>query len=169
MSDFKMIGALTFDQGIAVRSTTQNAPIGQEVQALDAASTGYGVGTFVYAKGVASTAVGSFVTIADNHTTALAVANGVGQVALAMSASVANEYGWYHIVGQGAGKVLAGFAATGGDAYLTATATAGSLDDTDAAGDLVANAVPVSAIDTPSTGLAEFQLSRPSVADGLDN
>lgn len=167
MSDFKMIGALTFDQGIAVRSTTQNAPIGQEVQALDAASTGYGVGTFVYAKGVASTAVGSFVTIADNHTTALAVANGVGQVALAMSASVANEYGWYHIVGQGAGKVLAGFAATGGDAYLTATA--GSLDDADAAGDLVANAVPVSAIDTPSTGLAEFQLSRPSVADGLDN
>ena len=165
MSDFKMIGALTFDQGIAVRSTTQNAPIGQEVQALDAASTGYGVGTFVYAKGVASTAVGSFVTIADNHTTALAVADGVGQVALAMSASVAN--GWYHIVGQGAGKVLAGFAATGGDAYLTATA--GSLDDTDVAGDLVANAVPVSAIDTPSTGLAEFQLSRPSVANGLDN
>ena len=167
MSDFKMIGALTFDQGIAVRSTTQNAPIGQEVQALDAASTGYGVGTFVYAKGVASTAVGSWVTIADNHTTALAAADGVGQVALAMSASVANEYGWYHIVGQGAGKVLAGFAATGGDAYLTATA--GSLDDADEAGDLVANAVPVSAIDTPSTGLAEFQLSRPSVADGLDN
>tara|TARA_R110000765_G_scaffold10813_1_gene33196 strand:+ start:6699 stop:7202 length:504 start_codon:yes stop_codon:yes gene_type:complete len=167
MSDFKMIGALTFDQGIAVRSTTQNAPIGQEVQALDAASTGYGVGTFVYAKGVASTAVGSWVTIADNHTTALAEADGVGQVALAMSASVANEYGWYHIVGQGAGKVLAGFAATGGDAYLTATA--GSLDDADAAGDLVANAVPVSAIDTPSTGLAEFQLSRPSVANGLDN
>lgn len=167
MSDFKMIGALTFDQGIAVRSTTQNAPIGQEVQALDAASTGYGVGTFVYAKGVASTAVGSFVTIADNHTTALAVADGVGQVALAMSASVANEYGWYHIVGQGAGKVLSGFAATGGDAYLTATA--GSLDDADVAGDLVANAVPVSAIDTPSTGLAEFQLSRPSVANGLDN
>ena len=84
-----------------------------------------------------------------------------------MSASVASQWGWYQISGQAAGKVLASFAATGGDAYLTATA--GSLDDADVAGDLVANAVPVSAIDTPSSGLAEFQLSRPSVANGLDN
>jgi hypothetical protein len=167
MSDFKITGALTFPQAIDATSTTQNAPIGTIVTAVDVAATAYGIGEFIYLKGVASTTVGDFVTIADNHTTALAVADGVGQVALAMSACVASNYGWYQISGQGAGNVLALFAATGGDAYLTATA--GSLDDADVAGDLVANAVPVSAIDTPTTGLAEFQLSRPSVANGLDN
>ena len=167
MSNFRITGALTFAQAIDENSTTQEAPLGMVVIANDVATTAYGIGEFIYCKGVASTVVGSFVTIADNHTTALAVADGVGQVAVAMSASVASEWGWYQISGQAAGKVLASFAATGGDAYLTATA--GSLDDADVAGDLVANAVPVSAIDTPSTGLAEFQLSRPSVANGLDN
>lgn len=167
MSDFKFVGALTFGQAIDETSTTQEAPLGTIVTAKDVASTGYGIGEFIYLKGVASTAVGSWVTIADNHTTALAVADAVGQVAVAMSACVANNYGWYQISGQAAGKVLASFAATDGDAYLTATA--GSLDDADVAGDLVLGAVPVSAIDTPSTGLAEFQLNRPSVSNGLDN
>lgn len=167
MSDFKFVGALTFDQDIDETSTTKNYPLGTIAYARDLASTDYGVGEFIYLKGVASTAVGSWVTIADNHTTALAVADAVGQVAVAMSACVADNYGWYQIKGQAAGKVLASFAASGGDAYLTATA--GSLDDADVAGDFVLGAVPVSDIDTPSTGLAEFQLNYPSVSNGLDN
>jgi hypothetical protein len=167
MSDFKFVGSLTFDQAIDETSTTAKVPLGTIVQAKDLASTGYGIAEFIYLKGVASTAVGSWVTIADNSTTALAVANAVGQVAVAMSACVASNWGWYQISGQAAGKVLTSFAATGGDAYLTATA--GSLDDADVAGDFVLNAVPVSAIDTPSTGLAEFQLNRPSVSNGLDD
>ena len=167
MSDFKFVGSLTFDQAIDETYTTAKVPLGTIVQAKDLASTGYGIAEFIYLKGVASTAVGSWVTIADNSTTALAVANAVGQVAVAMSACVASNWGWYQISGQAAGKVLTSFAATGGDAYLTATA--GSLDDADVAGDFVLNAVPVSAIDTPSTGLAEFQLNRPSVSNGLDD
>jgi len=167
MSDFKIIGPLTFDQGIAETSTTQMAPLGMVVLAEDQATTGYGAGEFIYLAGVASTAVGSWVTIADNQTTALAVANAVGQVAVAMSANVASQWGWYQISGQAAGKVLTGFAATDSDAFLTATG--GSLDDADVAGDFVLGAVPVSAIDTPSSGLAEFQLNRPSVSNGLDN
>tara|TARA_R110002073_G_scaffold126244_1_gene271020 strand:+ start:715 stop:1218 length:504 start_codon:yes stop_codon:yes gene_type:complete len=167
MSDFKIIGPVTFDQAIDETSTTQKAPLGMIVLAEDQATTGYGVGEFIYLKGVASTLVGSFVTIADNQTTALAVANGIGQVAVAMSINVASQFGWYQISGQAAGKVLASFASAGSDAFLTATA--GSLDDADVAGDFVLSAVPVSNIDTPSSGLAEFQLNRPSVSDGLDN
>jgi len=167
MSDFKIIGPVTFDQAIDETSTTQKAPLGMIVLAEDQASTGYGVGEFIYLAGVASTAVGSWVTIADNQTTALAVADAVGQVAVAMSANVASSWGWYQISGQAAGKVLASFAATDSDAFLTSTA--GSLDDADVAGDFVLGAVPVSAIDTPSSGLAEFQLNRPSVSNGLDN
>jgi hypothetical protein len=167
MSDFKIIGPVTFDQAIDETSTTQMAPLGMVVLAEDQATTGYGVGEFIYLKGVASTVVGSFVTIADNQTTALAVANGIGQVAVAMSINVASQFGWYQISGQAAGKVLASFASAGSDAFLTATA--GSLDDADVAGDFVLSAVPVSDIDTPSSGLAEFQLNRPSVSDGLDN
>jgi hypothetical protein len=167
MSDFKIIGPLTFDQGIAETSTTQMAPLGAIVQAEDQATTGYGVGEFIYLAGVASTAVGSWVTIADNQTTALAVANAIGQVAVAMSANVASQWGWYQTSGQAAGLVLTGFASSGSDAFLTSTG--GSLDDTDVAGDFVLSAVPVSDRDTPSSGLAEFQLNRPSVSDGLDN
>ena len=167
MSDFKIIGPVTFDQAIDETSTTQKAPLGMIVLAEDQATTGYGVGEFIYLKGVASTAVGSWVTIADNQTTALATANAIGQVAVAMSANVASQWGWYQIGGQAAGLVLTGFVATGSDAFLTSTA--GSLDDADVAGDFVLGAVPVSNIDTPSSGLAEFQLNRPSVSDGLDN
>jgi hypothetical protein len=167
MSDFKIIGPVTFDQAIDETSTTQMAPLGMIVLAEDQAATGYGVGEFIYLAGVASTAVGSWVTIADNQTTALAVANGIGQVAVAMSANVASSWGWYQISGQAAGKVLVGFAATGSDAFLTGTA--GSLDDADVAGDFVLGGVPLSAIGTPSGGLAEFQLNRPSVSDGLNN
>lgn len=167
MSDFKIIGPVTFDQAIDETSTTQMAPLGMVVLAEDQATTGYGVGEFIYLAGVGSTAVGSWVTIADNQTTALATANAIGQVAVAMSANVASSWGWYQISGQAAGLVLTGFVASGSDAFLTSTA--GSLDDTDVAGDFVLGAVPVSARDTPSSGLAEFQLNRPSVSDGLDD
>jgi|TARA_Y100000310_G_scaffold31852_1_gene30203 hypothetical protein len=154
-------------QNIDETSTTKKHPLGTTVMAHDFNSTtDYGEGEFIYLKGVASTAVGSWVTIADNHTTALAVADGVGQVGVAMSANVANQWGWYQIAGQAAGLVLTGFVASGSDAYLTATA--GSLDDSAVEGDFVCNAVPVSARDTPSSGLAEFQLARPFVRNLLD-
>jgi hypothetical protein len=83
-----------------------------------------------------------------------------------MSANVANQYGWYQIYGKGVAKVLASFA-DNGDCYLTATA--GSVDDADVAGDFIRGMKGASAIDTPSTGLAEVELAYPQVADGADN
>lgn len=61
-----------------------------------------GVGEFIYLKGIGSTVVGSLVNYDDNFQTALdtaAVAGPSRPLAVAMSACVANEYGWYQIAG----------------------------------------------------------------------
>lgn len=151
-------------QPIATNDTVQNHPLGSIVRAVDPT---YGAGEFIYLKGLDSTAIGSVVVYnADDFSTTLAVANGVGPVACAMSACVTGEYGWYQIQGKGVAKVLTGFA-DNADCYLTATA--GSVDDTDVAGDYIRGMKGASAIDTPSTGLAEVELSRPMVHDGKDN
>lgn len=135
---------------------------GDIVRAVDPT---YGAGEFIYLKGVASTAVGSWVTYnADDFSTTLLAANAIGPVAVAMSANVASQAGWYQISGKAVGKALTGFA---DNANVYATATDGSVDDAVVAGDRVKNAVGASAVDTPSTGLAEFEISRPFMDDGL--
>ena len=143
----------------------QSVPLGTKMKAFDAS---YGAGEFVYLKGVTGTAVGSVVLIApDDWSTSLATANDVGKLAVAVAAIDANtKFGWYQIYGKGAAKVLASFA-DNGDCYLTATA--GSVDDADVAGDYIRGMKGASAIDTPSTGLAEVELGYPEVADGKDN
>jgi len=151
-------------QPIADTSTTKLHPLGTIVEAV---SDTYGGGEFIYLLGVANTAVGSVVTYnTDDGSTTLAVANAVGPIALAMSANVASQYGWYQIQGKGVAKVLSGFL-DNADCYLTATD--GSIDDSDVAGDYINRMKGASAIDTPSTGLAEVELARPSVSDGKDN
>lgn len=148
-------------QPIASTSTTQQHALGTIVQAKDGT---YGVGEFIYLKGVASTAVGSFVTYnADDFTTALLAANAIGPVAVAMSANVGDQYGWYQIQGKAVGKALASYADNG---LVYATATAGSVDDAAVAGDRVKNALGASAVGTPSAGLAEFEIHRPFMDDG---
>ena len=167
MSDFKSIETTVNPQQIDASSSTQKVALGHIIRAKDWASTAYGVGEFIYLKGVASTVVGSVVHYnADDFSTTLAVADGKGPIAVAMSACVANEFGWYQIQGKGAAKVKAGFA-DDGDCYLTSTA--GSVDDANVAGDWVYGMKGASAIDTPSTGLAEVELSRPMSNDGADD
>jgi len=90
-----LIGA----QPIAVTDTTQNHPLGTIVRAKDPT---YGVGEFIYLPGVASTAVGSVVCYnTGSFVTELAPAgsNVPESVAVAMSANVASQYGWYQISG----------------------------------------------------------------------
>jgi hypothetical protein len=125
----------------------------------------YGPGEFIFLKGVASTVVGSVVLYsADDYSTTLAVADDKGTLAVAMAATVANTKGWYQISGKGVAKVLTGFA-DNGDCYLTGTA--GSIDDAVVSGDYITGMKGASAIGTPSAGLAEVELSRPFVTDGL--
>lgn len=142
-------------------SSTARVPVGTRCQGIDGT---YGPGEFIYLKGVASTAVGSLVTFyPDDYTTALLVANAIGQVAVAMAATVANTYGWYQIYGKGACKVVAAVADNG---LVYACATAGSGDDAATAGDRVKNAIFASATDGPATGYAEIELYYPLMDDG---
>jgi hypothetical protein len=147
-------------QPIATTDTVQNHPLGTIVRATDPT---YGAGEFIYLAGVASTAVGSWVTYnMDDGSTTLLAANAIGPVAVAMSANVASQYGWYQIQGKAVGKVLASYADNG---LVYCTSTAGSVDDAVVGGDLVVNAKGASAIGTPSSGLAEMEISRPFVND----
>lgn len=164
MSDFRAVEpGLIGTQGIAETSTTQKHRLGQIVKARDYASTDYGEGEFIYLLGVANTAVGSVVTYdAGGFTTTLTGANVVGPVATAMSANVANQYGWYQIGGRGVVKGLPNLAA---DALCYLTSTAGQIDDTVVAGDAIHFMETTSAVGTPSSGLAEVTMSRPFVTN----
>ena len=142
-------------QPIAVTSDTQKHPIGTRAFAQDPL---YGEGEFIYLKGLASTAVGEAV-VYDTHanTTKRAVAGDRGPVAFAMSANVANQFGWYQISGMAAVKTTT--VAAAGNCYLTATA--GQLDDTTVAGDKIDGARFKTADGTPSAGLALAQIAYP--------
>lgn len=136
--------------------------VGTIVRATDPT---YGSGEFIFLNGVASTEVGSWVTYnADDGSTALLAANAIGPVAVAMSANVAGQRGWYQIQGKAVGKALVGYL---DNANVYATATAGSVDDTVVAGDRVKRAKGASAVGTPSAGLAEFEIDRPFMDDAL--
>lgn len=159
---FRVTDEILGSQPIASNSASQLHPLGTIVRAVDPT---YGAGEFIYLKGVASTGIGSWVTYSpDDFTTTLLAANAIGPVAIAMAATVANEYGWYQIQGKAVGKVLASFADNGN---VYATATAGSIDDAVVAGDRVKGAVGASAIGTPSAGLAEMEIARPFMDDAL--
>lgn len=135
-------------------------PIGTIVTASDPV---YGFGEFIYLTGVASTVLGSWVTInMDDGSTTLLAANAIGPVGVAMAPTVANTYGWYQITGKAIGRVLAGYL---DNALVYGTATAGSVDDAAVAGDLVFSAKGASATGVPGANLAEFEISRPFTTD----
>ncbi len=144
-------------QPIANTETTQGHPLGMIVTAKDPT---YGEGEFVYLKGVASTVVGD-VVIYDQYagTTTRAVAGSRGPAAVAMSANVASQYGWYQI--DGAAVVKAGTVAANGNVYVTATA--GTVDDAVVSGDKIDGARFKTADGTPSAGFAVAQINRPSL------
>lgn len=118
-------------QRIADTSTTKNHPLGMIVTAKDDT---YGVGEFIYLKGIGSTAVGSIVNYDDSFLTALdssAVTGPPRPIAVAMSANVASQYGWYQISGMSVAKKAAsvsfadgaGLGAGSGLAVAVATGT----------------------------------------------
>lgn len=143
-------------QPIADTSTTQQHPLGTTIRAVDST---YGEGEFVYLKGAASTVVGD-VVIFDTYagTSTRAVAGSRGPAAVAMSANVANQFGWYQV--SGSAVVKAGTVLANGNVYLTATA--GTVDDAVVSGDKIDGARFKTADGTPSAGFAVVQLARPS-------
>lgn len=98
---YKLASPYIGAQALTDRSTTAKVPLGTIVKGLDET---YGEGEFIYLKGVASTVAGASVIYnATTYQTALlTVANGKNKgapVAVAMAATVADEYGWYQITG----------------------------------------------------------------------
>jgi hypothetical protein len=147
---------------LAADAKDKATALGLIVQATDPV---LGSGEFIFLKGLAATAAGTWVTYnSSDNTTDLLAANAIAPVAIAMSANLAGYYGWYQISGKAAGKALTGFL---DNANVYATATAGSVDDTVVAGDRVKLAKGASAVGTPSTGLAYFEIQRPFMDDGL--
>ena len=149
-------------QNIADTSTTQKLQLGTIVKAQD--STYFG-GEFIYLKGIASTAIGSWVLYStDDFSTSLLAPNDIGPVAVAMSANVASQFGWYQIQGKAVALVAASFA---DNANVYSTATPGTADDAVVAGDRIKNCKGASAIGTPSGSFAEMEIERPWVDDAL--
>lgn len=97
---FFVTSGVVGSQKIADTSTTQLHPLGTIVRAKDAT---LGEGEFIYLLGVASTVVGSIVNYdGAGFQTALDTAAVTGPsrpLAVAMSANVASQYGWYQISG----------------------------------------------------------------------
>ena len=116
---------------------------------------------FVYLQGVASTAIGTWVTFDEAGLTIRTAANAQGRVGIAMAAILAAQFGWYQIYGSASGLALTAFA-DNGKVYLTSTA--GSVDDADVAADFVVGAVGRSAVNE-TTLLATFELNYPMVQD----
>ena len=148
-------------QPIADTSTVQNHPLGTIVRATDPS---FGQGEFIYLTGVASTAVGSWVTYDTDGASALLVANAKGMVAVAMSANVASQYGWYQISGiaNGIGSTVS----IADNADLYATATGGTIGSTVVTGDRVWNA---ESRETSSDGTVKVDLGRPFVTDAVNS
>jgi len=147
--------------------TEEQSPVVALGQIVDAYDPDLGFGEFIYLKGIDSTVLGSAVTFnRSDCSTTLSVAGIIGPMAFAMGETVTGTFGWYQITGKAVGKVLAGFA-DNANCYLTATA--GSLDDADVAGDYVYKCKGASAIGTPAAGLAYLEIDRPFTNDGLDN
>lgn len=144
-------------QAITETSTTQKHPLGMRVQAHDPT---YGVGEFIYLPGIASTVAGDLVVYDTRElTTTRATTTNRGPAAVAMSANVASQWGWYQIFGMAV--INAGTVADNSLPY--ATATAGTIDDAVVVGAQIDNARIKSADGTPSAGKCVCHITYPSL------
>ena len=110
---------------------------------------------YIYMQGVASVVVGDWVAYDELFITTRLVSATLGAVAIAMAAiNATTSYGWFGIYGLFSGGVV-----TGADnAKCWTTATAGRVDNTDVAAQLVTNAIQRGAT---ASNLANFQIAYP--------
>lgn len=152
---YKMVDLQTGLQNITETSTTLKHDLGTICTAQDEV---LGEGRFIYLKGLASTAIGDAVVWDTAFATTRVVAASRGAVGIAMSANVANQYGWYQILG----TAVVNAATVVANTACQLTATAGQLDDTTTATNYVDGAVWKSATGTPAANLAYAQINYPT-------
>ena len=147
-------------QPIANTETTAAHPLGTIVGAKDPT---FGHGEFIYLLGVASTVVGSLVTYnATTYQTALSpnTANFQAPVAVAMSANVASQYGWYQITGNAVTKKTAVQVLPQVKIYQSATT--GRVMPTSASGKMILGAKTANLTTvTSTTSTIVLTLNRP--------
>lgn len=162
MADWKFQEQFVVPQAIDEVSTTQKVKLGTRVTAYHAT---YGVGEFVYVKGVTSGAAGSWVTInPETWICTLIAPNAIGDVGVLMSAlDAATDYGWAQVYGLG--NASAADVADSGKVYIDTAA--GRCDDAVVVGDRVNRAKWASADDT-ATSKALVRLWYPFVTDQKD-
>ena len=110
---------------------------------------------YIYMQGVASVVVGDWVAYDELFITTRLVSATIGAVAIAQAAvDATTEFGWWGIYGLFSGGVV-----TGADnAKVWTTATAGRVDNTDVAAQIVTNAIQRGAT---ASNLANFQIAYP--------
>lgn len=134
----------------SVVDTTLKHPLGTRARDVDG-------NEYIYLQGVASTVAGSWVVFDEAHLTTLTVANVKGRVGIAMAAIVASSYGWYQIYGKN--TIAKGVSGSIDDNdKLWVCATAGTVDDTDVATDIIVGALARSA---DSSGVFTAELNYP--------
>ena len=115
---------------------------------------------YIYLQGTASVVASDWVVYDEGFTTTRLTANEVGPVAVAATAVVTGEYGWFQIYGitQGNSDTISA------DKSLYIDGTAGRVDDLGVSGDLVINAYSMSA---SVSNVATCYISYPTVSDDL--
>lgn len=158
---FKIVGPAGYPQplstgapqGIDVTSATQNYPVGTRAWALDPV---LGMAEFQYAKGVALTALGEIIQLNTDGTTVRAAGGTIkGQCGIAMSANVANKWGWYCINGDCLGLIAGDVT---GDVPAYATATAGTLADDIVAGSQIVGTQLLNGLDAGGSAIPNTAL-----------
>jgi len=156
-------------QRITDTSTTQSHPIGTIVRASDPT---FGEGEFIYLLGVVGTLAGlsvyyDSVTGKTALTSTSGVVEGGGPFAVAMSANVASQWGWYQISGNATVLKTATKIDPASNFKVYLSATAGRLMPTSVAGRQVVGARwSTLATVTTTTSTAIVTLNRPAIKTG---
>jgi hypothetical protein len=149
-------------QAIDVSDTVQNHPLGTIVKAKHST---YGEGEFIYLAGVASTVVGLVVTYKNSTGVTELIPNTANMsrpVAVAMSACVAGEYGWYQIGGSAVVKKTAVKVDPAVARQVYISATVGRVMQTSAAGkNILGMRWEATTTVTSTTSTAVVTLNRP--------
>ncbi len=123
-------------QAITDHVTTAQHGLGKVMRAKDDSTSGQGEGEFIYLLGVTGTTAGKMVTYnATTFQTALTAntANLNAPIAIAMSACVGSEYGWYQIGGYAVVSKVTGVTVTP-QVALYQSSTTGSVTSLAASG-----------------------------------
>lgn len=155
---YQLQGGISGLRPIAEVSDTQQHPLGTVAVAYD---FNYGVASFLYLAGVASTDPGDVVCYnLKTGATVRAVSGGAtstGPAAVAMGTCLASQFGWYAVFG----AVPVNAATVAADAPLYLTSTAGQIDDAVVGGAKISGIISRAAT---SSGFATCQLAYPEVS-----